>query len=54
MTGDGATWQADTPAISSPVIRLSRRGPIMEQIVAKLAILPKRARRSATFDHSGE
>ena len=28
--------------------------PTMDQIVAKLAVLPKRARRSATFDNGGE
>jgi IS30 family transposase len=28
--------------------------PTMDQIVAKLAALPKRARRSATFDNGGE
>jgi transposase, IS30 family len=31
-----------------------RAEPTMDQIVAKLAILPKRARRSATFDNGGE
>jgi len=29
-------------------------GPAMDQIVAKLAALPQRARRSATFDNGGE
>ena len=31
-----------------------RAAPTMDQIVAKLAVLPKRARRSATFDNGGE
>ena len=31
-----------------------RAEPTMDQIVAKLAVLPKRARRSATFDNGGE
>jgi IS30 family transposase len=31
-----------------------RAEPTMDQIVAKLAALPKRARRSATFDNGGE
>ena len=36
--------------------RLARKqaAPTMGQIVAKLAVLPKRARRSATFDNGGE
>jgi transposase, IS30 family len=31
-----------------------RAEPTMDQIVAKLAVLPKRARRAATFDDGGE